>query len=481
MRLTIDQILGGTVAQVMTPDGLVLAAHMACRPFAMKRRNDGTVIEVDVRLPRTLAVMYLDWRGQWKLPPLSGIASAPLLQDDGTIHSAAGYDTVSGMWRENVPELSALIPDSPTAEEAAAALSLIRETFKTFCFADAVIVDAPTLGVAVVDTSLPPGKDESAFLIGLLTAVCRPSLHLAPGLLLRAAPMSGAGAGKGLLARCISLIAFGREPHAVTGGGNIEELEKRIAAELIEGSPTLFLDIVRIGNGIELRLILWRQHRFRITPKIGAGHRYDMTPVTGDEVTEMQSKLIVWIDRDVMELVHRDQPIVEGFDPEFVYGEAKSSVRADQHLVLAVEERLDRIDLAAIGAGGVTQVPSRRHVPVRPEAELRKRLVVEARADRLLRHDNDRLFNPLIMELVESDEHERTTLARRWRRLDEEVLLAPLLVGAFLHRPHTESVGFGRTASAGVGNRDGGNCFLILGHALASTLRLLGAPGDVVI
>ena len=54
--------------------------------------------------------------------------------------------------------------------------------------------------------------------------------------------MSGAGAGKGLLARCISIIAFGREPHAVTSGANAEESEKRIAAELIEGSPVLFLD-----------------------------------------------------------------------------------------------------------------------------------------------------------------------------------------------------------------------------------------------
>ena len=87
-----------------------------------------------------------------------------------------------------------------------------------------------------------PGRDESSFLVALLTAVCRPSLHLAPGVLLRAAPMSGAGAGKGLLARCICIIAFGREPHAVTAGANAEELEKRIAAELIEGSPALFLD-----------------------------------------------------------------------------------------------------------------------------------------------------------------------------------------------------------------------------------------------
>jgi hypothetical protein len=45
-----------------------------------------------------------------------------------------------------------------------------------------------------------------------------------------------------LLARCICIVAFGREPHAVTAGGTPEELEKRISAELMEGSPALFLD-----------------------------------------------------------------------------------------------------------------------------------------------------------------------------------------------------------------------------------------------
>ena len=137
---------------------------------------------------------------------------------------------------------SRLIPDKPTDANARAALELIRETFCTFCFADAETVPDAATGTERIDTSKPPGKDESGFLAALLTAVCRPSLHLAPGILLRAASVSGAGAGKGLLARCISIVAFGREPHAVTGGGSNEELEKRIAAELIEGSPVLFLD-----------------------------------------------------------------------------------------------------------------------------------------------------------------------------------------------------------------------------------------------
>ena len=242
VRLANDQIQGGAVAQVMTPDILVMTVHSICRPYILKEKHDGTIVEVNVRLPRFIAVMYLEWRGEWKLPVLNGIASAPMLANDGTINSAEGYDCETGMWRENVPNLSGLIPDEPTDADAAKSFHLIRETFKTFCFADAETVLDPASGTEVVDTSRPPGRDESSFMVALQTAVCRPSLDLAPGVLLRAAPMSGAGAGKGLIARCTALIAFGREPHAVTGGGTSEEQEKRIAAELIEGSPVLFLD-----------------------------------------------------------------------------------------------------------------------------------------------------------------------------------------------------------------------------------------------
>src|SRR5262249_33791099 len=175
-------------------------------------------------------------------PPLNGIASAPLLRGDGTITSTQGYDRATGMWCENVPDLTALVPARPTKGDAASALRLIRDTFKTFCFADAATIYDAATGVDVVDLSNPPGRDESAFLVALMTAACRPSLHLAPGVLLRAAAMSGAGSGKGLLARCICIIAFGRDPHAVTAGSGAEELEKRIASELIAGGPSLFLD-----------------------------------------------------------------------------------------------------------------------------------------------------------------------------------------------------------------------------------------------
>jgi hypothetical protein len=236
VRLAVDQIQKGTVAQMMTRSGVVLRAHQVCRPYAVKKGD-----EVDAGLPPWFALMYLEWWGEWQLPVLNGIASAPLLHEDGTINSTEGYDPASGMWCENVPDLTRLVPEHPTRAEAEAALQLVRNTFRTFCFSDAETLDDPG-GVPIVDTSKAPRRDESSLLAALLTAVCRPSLYLAPGVLLRAAPMSGAGAGKGLLARCMCIIAFGRDPHAVTAGATTEELEKRLAAELMGGSPALLLD-----------------------------------------------------------------------------------------------------------------------------------------------------------------------------------------------------------------------------------------------
>ena len=47
-------------------------------------------------------------------------------------------------------------------------------------FADAARCRDPDFGVEVVNADRPPGMDESAALVALLTAICRPSLPLAP-------------------------------------------------------------------------------------------------------------------------------------------------------------------------------------------------------------------------------------------------------------------------------------------------------------
>jgi hypothetical protein len=242
VRITNDQFCGGKKAQIVSPDLLVMIAHQICRPYMIKESSDGSIFKKNTRLPLDVARMYLAWQGDWKLPFLHGISSTPMLTEEGSIHSSPGYNPLSGIWCENVPDLSELVPNQPTQVDAEDALRKIRHTFKTFCFADAeTLFDAGT-GVEIINLDQSPGVDESGFLAALLTGVCRPSLQLAPGVLIHAASLSGAGAGKGLLARCICKIAFGKNPHAVTAGQSAEELEKRISAELIEGSPVVFLD-----------------------------------------------------------------------------------------------------------------------------------------------------------------------------------------------------------------------------------------------
>src|SRR4249919_3164585 len=105
VRLAFNQTQRGMVAQVLTPDVLVLMASKICRPYVLKGRD-----KLDEVLPRSFAVMYLGWHGEWRLPPLNGIASAPLLRGDGTIKSTQGYDLATGMWCENVPDLTTLVP-----------------------------------------------------------------------------------------------------------------------------------------------------------------------------------------------------------------------------------------------------------------------------------------------------------------------------------------------------------------------------------
>jgi putative DNA primase/helicase len=235
---------GPSSATRLTKHNVVIEAHRLCQPVKYDARGD----RVEVTLPDRIAQMYLDMVGEWKLPPLAGVSTAPLLSADGRVRAADGYDRATALWCSIVPTMT--LPPRPSRADAEAALRLLRQGFRTFPFGDAPRRWNASLGVEVVDTLEPLGRDESAFLVGLLTAVCRPSLWLAPGMLFTAPAVSGAGSGKGLLVRAICAIAFGIQPRAFTSGGERHELDKRLAAELIEAQPALFLDN---ANGVTLR------------------------------------------------------------------------------------------------------------------------------------------------------------------------------------------------------------------------------------
>ncbi|MBV9154045.1 MAG: hypothetical protein JO204_19955, partial [Alphaproteobacteria bacterium] len=160
---------GGPMRAVpLTANTVVIEAHDVCQPVKLNRQGE----LVAVTLPERVARMYLDM-GEWSLRPLAGITTAPVLAADGSIRDVEGYDTETGLWCCRVPKL--LVPEQSGFEDAKTALHRLRATFKTFPFADAIRRYDPDLDVEVVDLAERPGRDESAFLAALLTAVCRPS------------------------------------------------------------------------------------------------------------------------------------------------------------------------------------------------------------------------------------------------------------------------------------------------------------------
>jgi hypothetical protein len=224
---------GPPIARRLLPNNVIVETHRHCQPVIYKDNGE----RKPITLPTSVAQMLLDL-GEWDLPPLAGVTTAPLLSDDGSILVHAGYNALHAMWCEPVPDVG--VPIRPTRSEADAALLLLRTAFRTFPFAGSPMM--PHGDIFVIDINKPPSAAESAFLAALLTACCRPSLWLAPGVLVVAPEVSGAGSGKGLLVRSICQVAFGCPPSAFAAGHDQHELDKRLVAALIEATPAVFLD-----------------------------------------------------------------------------------------------------------------------------------------------------------------------------------------------------------------------------------------------
>lgn len=223
---------GELFSRDMQISNIVMKAHECCQPVLIGRNGN----ERAITLPDKVARMYLE-SAEWRVKPLAGISTAPLLRADGVIVSQPGYDAHSEIYCDAPPTVA--LPDRPSVDQARAALAQLRVVFKTFPFADAQMINRD--GVAIVDQTHPPGYSESAYLCSVLTAVARCSLWLAPGTLIVAPNMSGSGAGKGLLARAIAIIAYGIRASAFPAGKE-DEFEKRLGAKLLTGTPFVFAD-----------------------------------------------------------------------------------------------------------------------------------------------------------------------------------------------------------------------------------------------
>ncbi len=246
VHLQNDAQIGRKVIVEVKGPQLKNLAHQVCRPFYPKKQSDGSIVDNFVNLPTEVANLCMAQNNSNVFRHLDGITSTPVLRTCGAIRSHDGYDEETRLYCHNVPRVS--LSESPTLTEAQAALAQIRSAFKTFAFEDSIRIQVPGSNVTVVDLNSPPGLDESSFLTGLMTSVCRSCFDTAPALLFSAPAFSGAGAGKGKLVRAVTWIAFGIQPRAIAAGPNVEELDKRLAAELISGGPVVFVDNVNNAN-----------------------------------------------------------------------------------------------------------------------------------------------------------------------------------------------------------------------------------------
>jgi hypothetical protein len=302
---------GAMYCQKLTVSNIVMAAHELCQPVKFDREGN----LVPVTLPDAVARMYLEM-SEWRLRPLAGITTAPIMRADGSVVTERSYDAVTQMFADAPPVVE--LPGRPTEQQARMALRRLRHAFETFPFADAVLRQKDDL--FIVDHGQPPGLFESGYLAAVLTAVARPSLWTAPGVLITAPHISGAGAGKGLLARAAALIAYGVPPVAFTFGHDKDEFDKRLVTALLSGAPTVFIDNV---NGQLLRsetlasALTERPAQVRI---LGSSAMLPLNAVTfvvvtgnGLKVTEDLARRILWVDVDPQVEDPEERPFKPGF------------------------------------------------------------------------------------------------------------------------------------------------------------------------
>jgi hypothetical protein len=233
---------GEMLAHDLSPETVAHRVHAVAAPLLALRLRGQRVFK-PVTLPARVAALYLALVGEWGLRALVGISTTPGLRDDGSIHARDGYDAEARIYRHRVPRIA--VPERPTRSDAEAALLKLRRLLRTFPFADARLDSDGFVALAT-----PPGNDESAALVALLTAACRADMPLAPAFCVRAPSISGAGAGKGLLVRTIVAVATGRAPAVATAGHDAAETDKRLVGLLLAAHPATLLDNV---NATDLR------------------------------------------------------------------------------------------------------------------------------------------------------------------------------------------------------------------------------------
>ena len=168
--------------------------------------------------PARHATVLFDSTSYNHLPVLSGLARQPYLGLNGSLMTAAGYDSSSGMYGV-FDAREFMIPDNPSLADAKAALVLLKDLLTEFIF--------------------PTDSDLAAALSALLTAAVRPTLVHAPMFHVRAHMV---GSGKSYLCELITAFATSQRGTPTTFPSDDEECRKLLLAVLLRAPAVIEFD-----------------------------------------------------------------------------------------------------------------------------------------------------------------------------------------------------------------------------------------------
>lgn len=209
---------GAPALREQTPARFLDVTARAARFYTRRHTDDGWK-RIDAKLPQAEAGVALErLTTDTVLPPLLGMAEAPVMRPDGSILDRPGYDEATGLYAAFQP-IRLEVPERPTPAQVAAARDLLLE----------LVWDYPFVNQA----------SRANALAALLTLPLRPLFPLVPLILFTAAM---AGTGKSLLVRTLAAVALGREPHELSLPDDEEELRKTIVSLCRKGAGLVWLD-----------------------------------------------------------------------------------------------------------------------------------------------------------------------------------------------------------------------------------------------
>ncbi len=225
---------GNTLVRVVLREDGAEIAPMAAATLREKLTASATILRVTKNgdekpaHPPQWLVPGISDRGYWDgIRPLAGVSSIPVLRPDGSVLQTPGWDPHTHVLYCPVSAFPT-IPESPTLDDALAAVDALIDVVEGFRFAD--------------------DEHRAAWIAAVLTCVCRSAFDGPSPIFVVDANVRGAG--KGLLVQTVSRIAHGRDTAVTAYAHEEQEMRKRITCYALTGTPMVILDNVvgKFGN-----------------------------------------------------------------------------------------------------------------------------------------------------------------------------------------------------------------------------------------